>query len=628
MPFTPSSLLAVNTYITPVLRQGKWSLPRQPGAMPLPTSSYSAGQTAAAVSGVSSFAFQGTNAHALLEAPPAPSGISRPAAQLWQRVSYWLLAPQFDLIQAVQAGSRLALFAVSLQAPAAASLLQVVAGGASHITAGAAIELAAEAASHLAAGSGGVADGSSRLLSDLVMSTAAVPAGQQASASSLQLAVAPATCAFELRLLANQQIASAGAACSSGSLHTVAAVRQQSEPTSSMPAAISLLPGSLEGLSAPACSTADVAEDAHSLLQTVAIGPAALEASMQLLSSGPLVTAVGRVLLASMAADSESRHVAAGTTRVRFATADGVAGPHLHGIASTSSPAVLGWRKHAAAAADQPADMLYSIGWEAASPASMARPASASCAVSACRSAGAAEAVAVAQAALQQVPAGSISVDLHGALQQTAALTVTTSMAAAAALHGVLKALAQEAPAVSVAVYSSCGDSGSIKLDSTHRSWTVSTSRSAPAEGSSNLHGVASSRGASYLPRLMPEMPAAPHAGSSRKVTSEARGQFVVTGGSGALARYAALWLLQQGGASVLLASRAGTVPAAVLGGIVAGADSCVQSSKADASQGGDVEMLLGRTAGDSVRGIVHAGGVLADATLTNQTLAGIRQAS
>lgn len=52
-----------------------------------------------------------------------------------------------------------------------------------------------------------------------------------------------------------------------------------------------------------------------------------------------------------------------------------------------------------------------------------------------------------------------------------------------------------------------------------------------------------------------------------------------------------------------------------------------VTLTKADAGFACDVEAVLAGAL-PAVTGVMHAGGVLADATVANQTLAGIRQAS
>lgn len=631
---------AVNPYITPAMQRGRWSLPRQPGALPLTSGRGAA--SSPAISGVSSFAFQGTNAHVLLSEAPQGSGVSQPVAGTWQRASFWLLAPQFDLVQAVQAGSQLAVFAAGLQAPAAAGLLQAVTvSGNSILTAGTAIELAAEAAAQLASASGLVADGSTRLLSGLVVSNAVVPAGQQSSPGTLQVAVSPAGGSFELLLLSAGSLHKrrASTVCASGQLGssgcTVSTAALASSQQGISRAAAAIVQAGLKQLApVAATSTARISSDPHSLLQAVAVGPAAIDASLQLPPAGCLATAAEAVLLSSAAAGGAGpKHAAAAGQSVRLGTVEGGAGACLSGIYRGSLPASSVHTKAAAGAAEQPEaqpkGMLYSIVWEAAG-AAEAPGAHTLPAVAARQSASAAEAVAAAQAALNHV-GGSLTADLHGSLlPMDGPGPAGTPRDAAAALHGVLKVLAQEAPTLAVAVHSHSSSDCSAGAQAA-AAWSMALGAgSLPAGGTADLHGMASTSGASFLPRLVPQSSPASPSGFAEAHDSTTQGCFAVTGGSGVLGGYVAQWLLQQGAPAVLLLSRSGTIPGTVLAAS-SGATDCptglLSSSKADAALSGDVAGLVAAGAGSAaLRGIMHAGGVLADATLANQTLAAIRQ--
>ncbi len=89
-----------------------WSLPRQPAAMAPPgAAAASAGvggqrPAAAAATGVSGFAFQGTNVHALLvpgaRAPSAPAPpVAGRSGAVWRRQAYWPVAPATPLLTRV-----------------------------------------------------------------------------------------------------------------------------------------------------------------------------------------------------------------------------------------------------------------------------------------------------------------------------------------------------------------------------------------------------------------------------------------------------------------------------------------------------------------------------------------------
>ena len=607
---------AVNPYIAPALQQGKWSLPHQLGGQPLAAEG-------PAISGVSSFAFQGTNAHVLLAAAPAGSAILRPAAGLWQRSSYWLLAPQFDLIRAVRAGGQLAVFAASLQQPSAAALLQAVTAGGSVISLGTVLELAAEAGAQLAGVSGSAADASGRLLRGVTASHAVVPAGTAARSNVLQVAVAPKAGSFEVQLDGSSR-------CGSGSLLIVSqAATQISVPTNDKALAV-VVARTLEQ-PATGAPLACVAADAFSQLQTGALGPTAVDAALQLLASGQLAASAEAVLVsgaAPLAADAAERFAAAQGSRVTLASCGSGSMVQLVGVSSSAAlPAAPAGAAAARAAQpvaqEQPEGLLYTITWEAASPAAPAPVASnrAATIAAAVRSTGAPEAIAVAQVALKSA-SGSISADLRSALPATAGPAAAAGLpcTAAAELHGVLKALAQEAPAMALSVLSS---SATAMGSRPAAGWCASTApKGANLPSSSDVHGLAIDSSATFVPRLLPQPPAAmPTPAQQRSL----KGSYLVTGGSGTLGCYAALWLLQQGAESVMLLSRSGAVPEAVLLQHANNANGHVVASKADAALAADVAALV---AGSSTRGVLHAGGVLADATLANQTLTSIRQAS
>ncbi len=102
----------------------------------------------------------------------------------------------------------------------------------------------------------------------------------------------------------------------------------------------------------------------------------------------------------------------------------------------------------------------------------------------------------------------------------------------------------------------------------------------------------------------------------------------VVTGGLGTLGLMVARWLASQGVAHVVLLGRAARPSQAspeeqhLLGG---GCPAQVQVVQADMGSAADVAAALGGGGGCGlpVLAVMHAGGVLADATVANQSLAG-----
>jgi hypothetical protein len=129
------------------------------------------------------------------------------------------------------------------------------------------------------------------------------------------------------------------------------------------------------------------------------------------------------------------------------------------------------------------------------------------------------------------------------------------------------------------------------------------------------------------------------HGGGSRSQGST--GRWVISGGMGALGTLAAQWLSCAGAAHIALLGRSGVadvvtplvasalqplsmVATATAGGGWAGAVSFVKCDAASASDAANVldTAVVGRLCPPAA-GLLHAGGVLKDATLQNQQLSG-----
>jgi acyl carrier protein len=94
---------------------------------------------------------------------------------------------------------------------------------------------------------------------------------------------------------------------------------------------------------------------------------------------------------------------------------------------------------------------------------------------------------------------------------------------------------------------------------------------------------------------------------------------------AGALGAVFSRWLLQQKVRHLLLVSRSGQFTAASADALLGPAfTAAVTLSKCDAALSEDASTVP--SAGPRLEGLLHAGGVLADATVANQTLAGVRQ--
>jgi hypothetical protein len=114
-----------------------------------------------------------------------------------------------------------------------------------------------------------------------------------------------------------------------------------------------------------------------------------------------------------------------------------------------------------------------------------------------------------------------------------------------------------------------------------------------------------------------------------------AGGRVLVTGGLGTLGSLTAAWLVQSGklhahatGRTGRFASDVSSVTSGLASLLAAGFGGALTMTSADAAAAEDAALLLAPSvAATAVVGVLHASGVLADATLRNQTLAGLRTA-
>ena len=138
-----------------------------------------------------------------------------------------------------------------------------------------------------------------------------------------------------------------------------------------------------------------------------------------------------------------------------------------------------------------------------------------------------------------------------------------------------------------------------------------------------DTYGSSAAAGALFLPRLVSDSAAEEVQGSSRAPLA---GQVLVTGGLGDLGLLVGTWLSRQSGSvhTVLLGRSAHSRQ---LPSELRFAEGAVTVTMADVGCSEDVAALRGTSNGSCqpLSGIMHAGGVLADALLPGQTAAGVR---
>ena len=109
-----------------------------------------------------------------------------------------------------------------------------------------------------------------------------------------------------------------------------------------------------------------------------------------------------------------------------------------------------------------------------------------------------------------------------------------------------------------------------------------------------------------------------------------AHGAVLVLGGAGTLGSLMVRWLAEAGVACIPVASRSGRLTAHLGPMLSAGASAAhaaaVTLLSADGGAAGDAAALDACLGGRPLLGVLHAGGVLADATFANQSAGGVRK--
>ena len=211
-------------------------------------------------------------------------------------------------------------------------------------------------------------------------------------------------------------------------------------------------------------------------------------------------------------------------------------------------------------------------------------------------------------AATQEASPGRVDLFGHGtpsAIVPTQAFNFHGSCTATAATAALVRVAASEAP--SLQLYSLQGSPLCPVAPAQHSCPPVT-----------DQFGVAIDGGALFVPRLL--------AGPANKIKEAVplcrRSRVIVTGGLGDLGLLLAIWLGQQPGIRVQLVAR--TPHGKALPNTLASSMGTVIATMANSSAATDIAALSWERQGE-LAGIAHAGGVLRDAVLANQTAAGMR---
>jgi hypothetical protein len=594
-------LSEINHYISPVMRPGMFSVARQPGV--------AGGRHAALVTGVSSFAFQGTNAHSLVKSAPADAGLPRPTGAAWRRGRTWVLPPMFDLMRLVQAAQQLAVFELPLDRPRAACLRQVVLQGQPVLSLGMLAEVVAEADAQLNqtgahATLGGVA-------------AAPTPLGPAAQPAVLRCALRSG--AFEVALAST----TAYIPCASGTvgMQRAAQPAEALRPSSAGSFGHWLVRQAVVAPLLGPQGLAEVTSDQRSMPNAVALGPALAESALQLCGTR-LATAVQVVAVSAAPPAGTAVFASAASKDGGYSTAlqlGGSTAAQLHGVTFADSarvaPMVMPHGMQLSATPEveegvQPSGIVYEVCWAASSPhrAAPGAPGPRGPVVGAPAGSTVVDALAFVQSSVQHCQSVSLAIQPSALLDSVPTPAPRAAALAGAALQGILKVVAQEFPALAVGVAHGGLPAGTA--------WQAALSTSGSAAGT-DVHGTGLAMGVHFAPRLLPSLQA-----EGTQQTSMLSGNHLITGGSGTLGGCVALWLAQQGAQSVILASRSGGAGVVALQQLPT--ELLVVATKADAGLQADVAGLSLH----SFQTVFHAGGVLADATIANQTIQGIRTVS
>jgi hypothetical protein len=639
-------------------KQSSWAVPRQLGALPIGTAA-----TGPAACGISAFAFQGTNAHALLTAP-TPHGtagfsgaaIRKPCAN-WLQQRFWV-APRTHaaLVRAAATpGSRQVAMHVSLAAPALSYVWDHQVTGKALFPGAGFFELAAAAAKAV-----GATD-SSALTGISIPSPLVLPALYSGSAKQAMPAV---MCMLD---------ASSGAVDISSaqgrSVHlkaSLVAVGHKLVVESSAllqgHAALALRRaiGASAGGPAEPAYVAGI-DDSAELARDVLLSPAVMDCCLHfgalpaaaakqlkvpagiqaLLLPGPAGTrhksSAGYAAIARQVSSSQTASV----IDYSLQAPSGSAACSITGLLakplSTASQAVA-----AMPAASQQAStgMLYETQWSAQEPAEalgqalkyLGNPVFLS-------TAAALDAAALCSVGMSAFQAAAVEQQSALHLETMAALpqlgTIGSSKSPdGSLLWGMLRSLALEQTSTRASASDSDSLTAAPATQAAGSGAKLQLSATAGAAGS-DAYGNSSRGGVSYaatlVPAASPAGPAKPTAGPLAAIKA-ARSRVAVTGGMGSLGSVLASWAEEDKvAAELVLIGRTGRLAGADAAGsltaLLSRSTTALTLVMADmAGSEGSSSVLCGTPAsGTPLAALFHSGGVLVDSTLAKQMPSGIR---
>ena len=636
----------------------------------------------AVTTGISSFAFQGTNAHAVLDMPSDLAAASAPMTSSgqqhpWQKRHISVLPPMHaSLMAAVTAAKGTDVtFEWRLQTQAGVFLYDHIVQGQCILPAAAYLEMIA-AAMATTATAGSSAQGN-RAISGAVFEAPLV----------LPKITEPATTTVLLCKLSTAQgsckLASAsGPASGNGHLQHMQARVSMLCPQLAVQARRPLLQGEVLQVSALATAidssfrklvSADKQSEAvgimtvnSALVDGYCVHPSLLDNSLQLAAaaaqpassishgSSRSRSSSSRVFIpAGLQALTVPSHMHIGmthaTAHMGSAAADGVlcdhsltaptgAAMHLTGMQSRAMHQSVAASKAADESSSQP---LYEVIWQAssinlptASPDTLSKRSTALMSSASDASSGIMQLASIMQQASKARPH---SMGLQ--LQTCSSRLVMNGMTAGsnfqqAGLWGMMRTFQQECPAVSMTGKDTQTDTSNQAMAPMLR---VQAEVTGAAKTAPDGYGHSERCGAQYTARLLPvdrntAIASRTAAAAEMPLPNLAGGSVIITGGAGMIGSLVSLWMLKQAKPrSVTLLSRTGRASKdrtrAILGSPEAMDGALISIAMCNVTFAEDSHhCFAGMGRDDSpISAILHAGGVLADATVPNQSLSSIR---
>ena len=621
----------------------------------------------AVTTGISSFAFQGTNAHAILDRPSAVAAAPLTASvqqHAWQKRHVSVLPPLCTSLTsaAVSAKGAAVTFEWKLQSQATAFLYDHIVQGRSILPAAAYLEMIAAAAVSMTASASSAQ--ATCAISDAVFEAPFILPSQSRPAATAKLLCKLDVAHGSCKLMSASDSASGGsqhqhmqARTWQLQCHTVAAHSHQLGGHQNS-ALVTILAASFRGAGETGKQRQAVGAMIvdSSLIDGYCMHPSMLDNSLQLAAAAAQpasgmsdVSSRGVFIPASLQVLSVSSHMHTGVNHAAAhmdaVQTQGVVCDHslkgpngaLMQLSGMQSKAM-----HQSIAVPQAADesgrqLLYELVWQASSATCAGiKPESDSTRRQALITDSTDECSGVMQLAstLQQASKGAsdsmrLQLQTHNSRQVVYSTTAGVDHQQAA-LWGMLRTFQQECPTISMT-------GTDTQMDFPHQAAVLKLQPNLPGMSirpAADGHGLSVRSGAQYTPRLL-AVPSniGPTAGAAAGTLSGlAGGSVAITGGTGMIGSLMSQWILNQGKPrSVKLLSRTGRAPSdrtrAILSSPEALEGAMISIAMCDVSFTEDSQHCFAgmEQSQPPISAIIHAGGVVADATVANQTPTSIR---